>query len=70
MADPRAERRIALGTLILGVAGFVLVATWLVPWDPVPGGEPTPVAAGSVFGRSQIARAEYFSNAARWWSWR
>ncbi len=64
-----ADRRIALGTVILGVAAFVLVATWMVPWQPVPGGAPDPVAADSVFARAQIARAEDFSTAARWWSW-
>jgi STE24 endopeptidase len=62
-------RRTALGTTIIGLAAFVLIATWLVPWSPVPGGAPDPVPAGSVFSAEQIARAEDYSRWARVWSW-
>lgn len=60
---------IGLGTALLGAAAFVLLATWLVPWDPVPGGMPDPVPADSVFTAAQIERAEDFSRWARAWSW-
>lgn len=60
---------IGLGTALIGAAGFALVAVWLVPWDPVPGGAPDPVTAKSVFTAAQIERAEDFSGEARLWSW-
>lgn len=60
---------IGLGTALIGGAGFVLLAVWLVPWNPVPGGMPDPVAADSVFNAAQIERAEDFSSEARLWSW-
>ena len=63
------ESRIALGTAIIGLAGFVLLATWLVPWSPVPGGLPRPVPADSVFNAEQISRAEDYARWARTWSW-
>ena len=63
------ERRIALGTTIVGLALFVLLATWLVPWDPVPGGAPDPVSADSVFTADQIQRAEDYTRWARVWGW-
>jgi STE24 endopeptidase len=61
--------RIALGTTIIGISAFVLVATWLVPWSPVPGGAPDPVAADSVFSADQIQRAEDYARWARVWGW-
>ncbi|GAB4007774.1 M48 family metallopeptidase [Nocardioides ultimimeridianus] len=54
---------------MVGGALFVLLAGWLVPWHPVPGGTPPPVAAGSVFTSAQIDRAESFALWARVWSW-
>lgn len=77
MAEQRAVARpgpdtsgvIGLGTALIGAAGFVLVAVWLVPWEPVPGGLPDPVAADSVFSAAQIERAEDFSSEARLWGW-
>ena len=63
------EGRIALGTTIIGIAAFVLLATWLVPWDPVPGGAPDPVPADSVFTADQIQRAEDHTRWARVWGW-
>ncbi len=46
--------------LVLLVAGaaFVLLAWWLIPWDPVPGGRPEPVDPEDYFTAAQIARAE------------
>lgn len=52
-----------LGTLL------VVLAAWLVPWDPVPGGPPEVPRAGEVFTAGEIARAEEFSSRARLWSW-
>jgi STE24 endopeptidase len=63
------EGRITLGTTIIGIAAFVLLATWLVPWHPVPGGAPAAVSADSVFTPDQIQRAEDYATWARVWGW-
>ncbi len=63
------QRRTALGTTLIGLAMFVLLATWLVPWDPVSGGAPDPAAADSVFTADQIQRAEDYTRWARVWGW-
>ena len=57
--------------VVIGVSGLLLVvlAAWLVPWHPVPGGTPGPVAASSVFTPEEIRRAEEFSGTVRAWSW-
>lgn len=65
----KTDRRTALLVTLLGGAVFVVVAVWLVPWHPVPGGTPRPAAAASVFTPAQIARAEDYSHWARVWSW-
>lgn len=62
-------RRVALGTVLVGLAVFVLIATTRVPWGPVPGGAPDPVPASSVFTRDEIDLAEHFARWARTWSW-
>lgn len=68
--EPRpALDRVALGTALIGGAVFLLIAVSRVPWHPVPGGMPDPVAATSVFTDDQIARAEHFARWARVWSW-
>ncbi|MEN8705746.1 MAG: M48 family metalloprotease [Nocardioides marinisabuli] len=56
--------------LVLLVAGslFALLAWWLVPWDPVPGGRPDPVDPEDYFTAAHIARAESFSDWVRTWS--
>lgn len=59
----------ALGTVLIGLAAFVLIATTQVPWHPVPGGTPDPVAATSVFSRAEIDRAEHVALWGRVWSW-
>ncbi|HWU20204.1 MAG TPA: M48 family metallopeptidase [Nocardioides sp.] len=61
--------RVALATAMVGGALFVLLAGWLVPWHPVPGGTPPAVPAGSVFTAAQIDRAESFALWSRVWSW-
>ncbi|MDZ5620706.1 M48 family metallopeptidase [Nocardioides bizhenqiangii] len=63
------EGRIALGTTMIGIAAFVLLATWLVPWNPVPGGTPDPVPADAVFRPDQVERAEDYARWARVWGW-
>ena len=63
------DRRTSLAVLLVGAAAFVVLAVWLVPWHPVPGGTPAPVAASTVFSRQEISRAEEFSQWARVWSW-
>ena len=69
MDERTAARRVALGTLIVGLAAFVLLASARVPWHPVPGGLPEPVDASSVFSADQIARAEHLAQWSRTWSW-
>ena len=63
------ERRTAL--IVAGAGGlvFVVLAAWLVPWQPVPGGVPAPAAPGSVFTAEQVRRAEEFSSGARVLGW-
>jgi STE24 endopeptidase len=65
----RTERRVALAVMVVAGLAFVVLAALLVPWDPVPGGTPDPVAAEEVFTAEQIARAEEFSRTSRWLSW-
>lgn len=65
----RDHRRASWVVTAVGAGLFVLLAIWLVPWDPVPGGRLEPVSATSVFSDAQIGRAEDFSRWARVWSW-
>ncbi|MCR1781680.1 M48 family metalloprotease [Nocardioides carbamazepini] len=70
MVDDRAAvRRVALGTVLVGAAAFVLIALARVPWHPVPDGLPDPVTASSVFTREQIERGEHYALWGRIWSW-
>ncbi len=62
-------RSVALTVAVAGSIAFVLLALWLVPWHPVPGGMPSGVPADQVFSASQIARAESFARQARIWGW-
>ena len=63
------DRKAALWTVGVGAAVFVVVAVWLVPWDPVPGGHLEPLDAHTVFTDAQVDRAEAFARQARTWSW-
>ncbi|KAA1417976.1 M48 family metallopeptidase [Nocardioides humilatus] len=63
------QRKVALVTTLVGLGAFVILAVWLVPWHPVPGGTPDPVAADSVFSAEQVARGEHYARWARTWSW-
>lgn len=69
MENRPAARRVALGTVVLGLVAFVAIAAARVPWQPVPGGVPDPVPASSVFSPDQIALAEHFARWSRLWSW-
>ena len=69
MENRSAVRRVALGTVLIGAAAFVLIAMVRVPWHPVPGGTPSPVAAASVFSQAEIDRAEHYAMWGRVWSW-
>ncbi len=60
--------RTAWAVLLLAGAAFALLAWWLVPWDPVPGGRPEPVDPEDYFTPEHIARAESFSTWVRTWS--
>jgi STE24 endopeptidase len=66
-SDP--ARRVAWGTAAVGGLAFAVLAAWLVPWDPVPGGSLPGVPADSVFTPAQIDRAEHYADWARVWSW-
>jgi STE24 endopeptidase len=65
---PTARR---LSWVLVGVGGtaFVLLAWWLVPWDPVPGGPVEPVRVEDYFSANHIARSERYSQWARTWSY-
>ena len=69
MSAPSPDRRVALATMAVGGIAFVVLAAVLVPWSPVPGGTPAPVAATTVFTREEIARGEDYARIARLWSW-
>ncbi|MCR6031902.1 M48 family metalloprotease [Nocardioides sp. zg-579] len=58
-------RRLSWTLVGAGGAAFVLLAWWLVPWDPVPGGPVEPVRAEDYFSVAHLARAEEYSRWAR-----
>jgi STE24 endopeptidase len=62
-------RRVSLVVALVGLAVFAVVATVLVPWDPVPGGPLDPPSATRVFTAEEIQRAEDYVSLARLWSW-
>lgn len=64
-----ADRRTAWGVALLGGIVFAALAALLVPWNPVPGGTPSPADPASVFTAGQIAAAEEFARWSRVWSW-
>lgn len=63
------SRTVAWGLVGVGGVSFVLLAAFLVPWQPVPGGAPDPVSAQSVFTEAEIRRAEDYAHTARLLSW-
>ncbi|MDN4172967.1 M48 family metallopeptidase [Nocardioides sp. SOB77] len=62
-------RKLSGALVAVGGTAFVLLAWWLVPWDPVPGGPVEPVRAEDYFSPEHIARAEQYSQWARTWSY-
>ena len=62
-------RVVASWMVALGGAVFVVLALWLVPWEPVPGGTPEPASASSVFTSQEIDRAEEYAGTARIIGW-
>lgn len=68
--DPeQMARRVSLVLATGGAALFLVVAWMVVPWQPVLGGMPEPVAASSVFTQAQIDRGEAYAHTARLLSW-
>ncbi len=65
----RPDTRTGVVVTVVGGLAFVVLAVVLVPWGPVPGGMPPPVAANAVFTQDQIAAAEEFSRWSRVWGW-
>jgi STE24 endopeptidase len=65
----RAAARTGLVVAVVGAVALGVLAAVLVPWNPVPGGLPSPAAADGVFTAEQVAKAEEFSRWARVWGW-
>ena len=63
------ERIVAAGVVLAAGVAFVVTAFVLVPWQPVPGGTPAPVAASSVFTADEIALGEHYALWSRIWGW-
>ena len=63
------DRSPAVAVVLLAGVAFIVVAVWLVPWSPVPGGMPDPVPADSAFTASEIAAGEHYAAWTRVSSW-
>ena len=63
------SRRWSTITVLVAGIAFVAVAAIYIPWHPVPGGTPSPVLASEVFTPAQIARANAYSDPARYLGW-
>jgi STE24 endopeptidase len=63
------SRTVAWWLVGVGGVAFVALAAFLVPWQPVPGGAPDPVAARSVFTHAEIQRGEDYAHTARLIGW-
>ena len=61
--------RIPLAVTAVGAVAFALIAWWLVPWHPVPGGTPPAVPASSVFTPAQIRTGEDVAAWSRVWGY-
>jgi STE24 endopeptidase len=66
---PLTAERLGVALVAVGALGFAMLAALLVPWHPVPGGSPDPVAASSVFTAAEISRAESYAHGARLIGW-
>lgn len=67
--EQRTAQWVALTVALGGGAALVVLAGWLVPWHPVPGGAPDPVSASAYFTGAEIARAEQYSRWSRLWGY-
>ncbi len=63
------DRRVALVVTAVGAIAVLVLVVLRVPWDPVPGGTPSPADPSSVFTAEQVARGEEYARWARLWSW-
>ena len=65
---PAAARRLPWLVALVGGVGFVVLAAVLVPWQPVPGGMPAAVPAGTAHA-AELARAEDYAGTTRLIAW-
>ncbi|RJS44846.1 M48 family metallopeptidase [Nocardioides cavernaquae] len=54
---------------LLGLVGFAVLVALRVPWHPVAGGTPGPVAVDSVFTAAEVRRASAYADGARLIGW-
>ncbi len=56
---------------VLGSAGilWLVLALFLVPWHPVPGGTPPPVSAAEIFNDTYLQRAHGYATPVRYLAW-
>lgn len=66
--NPVSQRLVGTWVAGIGVAIFALICWFLVPWQPVAGGSPAAADPSSVFTAAEIARAQDYSQTARWLS--
>jgi STE24 endopeptidase len=66
---PEAARRLPWLVALVGGVGFLIMAAILVPWQPVPGGMPSPAPVGDVLTPEQLARAEDYAGTTRLIAW-
>lgn len=69
VVEPVEESRWARITALVGGGAFLALAVLLIPWDPIPGPDPAPVTAESLFTTDHLQRVEEFRWWARTWSW-
>lgn len=55
--------------VLVGLVGFAVLVALRVPWHPVAGGMPEPVAVDSVFTAAQVRRATAYADGARLIGW-
>ena len=65
----RLDRRGAVVLVVVAGSTLAVAASFLVPWDWMPGGELTPMPASELFTAEEIRRAEEFAELRRWLAW-
>ncbi|HSX66646.1 M48 family metalloprotease [Nocardioides sp.] len=63
------DRTVGFALVVAGLLLLGWLAVVLVPWHPVPGGEPRPVPASDAFTAAEIDRAEAWARLGRLLSW-